>query len=344
MRIAAVKHSVPSRRVTNETIIETLRAQNSGRYRNGELDRIEQRTRAFLRSGGTETRYYRTDGEVSSQFLLSAARDALQAAGIDPLDVGFIVYVGVGRGWLEPAMANLVQAELKCANATSFDVLDACASWLRGLQIAQGFLAGGAYRVGLVVNCECNIRELLDFDIEDEDALDRKLASFTVGEAATATVVTRSDDGDDFYFKFTSYGDHLRLCMIALDNAGEFMSDAKRGGHFPGQFVAHSRELVKVAIEKAVEVYRSDPQLNGFDYDLIVSHAIGAACWSVGRMLRLPMDRYFDTHPRFGNTVSASVPLALSLALGEQRLKRGDRVLAIVPSAGFTMAYARFKF
>ena len=87
---------------------------------------------------------------------------ALDAAKLAPSDVDFLVYGGVGRAFIEPAMVNVIQAKLGLANATGFDIVDGCASWLRGLQIAHALFATGTYRRGLIVNCECGFGRYID--------------------------------------------------------------------------------------------------------------------------------------------------------------------------------------
>jgi 3-oxoacyl-[acyl-carrier-protein] synthase III len=340
MAIVSLGHAVPSRRVTNDDIIQWLRDHNEDRSRR-ELDAIEQRVRAFLNSCGSRYRYYRDKGETSVELVLAAAKQAMEEANVSPDEIDFVTYVGVGRGWIEPAMANLVQARLGLTMATGFDVLDACASWLRALHIAHSFMRSGAYRQGLIVNCECNSRELLQLELGSDAELEERLASFTVGEAATATIVRAEERDEESYFRFDSFGEHLELCMVPLANVSEFLPRAHLNG---SKFIAHSRELVKIAVEKAITAYRRDPALHSYGYDLVFSHAIGKASWVVGEKLGFARERHYDPYEQFGNTVSASVPLAMSLALREGRLKRGDRVLLIVPSAGFTIGFARLVF
>ena len=340
MAIVNVGHAVPSRRVTNDDIVQWLREHNGNRP-GRELDAIEQRVRAFLNSCGSRYRYCRDSGETSVELVLAAAKQAMDEANVSPREIDFVTYVGVGRGWIEPAMANLVQAKLGLTMATGFDILDACASWLRALHIAQSFMRSGAYRQGLIVNCECNSRELLQLEIGSDEELEQRLASFTVGEAATATIVRAEEREEESYFRFDSFGEHLELCMVPLGNVREFLPRMQVNG---SKFITHSRELVKIAVEKAIAAYQQDPALNGYGYDVIFSHAIGKAAWVVGDKLGFARERHYDPYEQFGNTVSASVPLAMSLALREGRLKRGDRVLLIVPSAGFTIGFARLVF
>ena len=124
MRIAAVEHTLPSRIVTNERIIRQVREHNRERLPASELARIEDTIDAFLTAAGTEIRYQLGDDESAIDLVLKASRRVLAATNVSRDDVDLIIYTGVGRGWIEPAMASAVQAELELRNATGFDILD----------------------------------------------------------------------------------------------------------------------------------------------------------------------------------------------------------------------------
>ena len=75
---------------------------------------LEKQVRETLDTAGTQVRYKLNTGEKAIDFVLAAGRKAIAEAKIKPNDVDFFIYTGVGRGWLEPAMANVVQSELEC--------------------------------------------------------------------------------------------------------------------------------------------------------------------------------------------------------------------------------------
>jgi 3-oxoacyl-[acyl-carrier-protein] synthase-3 len=110
-----------------------------------------------------------------------------------------------------------------------------------------------------------------------------------------------------------------------------------------GQLFSLSRELVEAVSTNIVQAFRGDPKLQG-PYDMCFGHEVSTkVCDAVTRELGL-RDVYFPTHHRFGNTVSASVSLGMSVAFQEGRLKRGDRVLLIVGASGVTVGLAAFTF
>jgi 3-oxoacyl-[acyl-carrier-protein] synthase III len=294
---------------------------------------------------GTQVRYKQQPGSRALDYVLEAARGAIDSAGVPPQEIDLLIYCGVGRGFLEPATANVVQAELGLSRATCFDILDACAGWLRAVQVAHSFLARGAYRCALIVNCECSLESFLHYDVEDRDDFERRLAAFTIGEAATATVVRAGEEPDDFYFLFKTYGEHYALCMIPLPNAMDYLPAGADNHHVANKFYSRSREIITASVKKIVEHFHADEHLRQWDYDIAFPHAASeAASQLVCRQLGVGADRYFGIHAQYGNTVSASVPLAMSLAIESGRLRRGDKVLVVIGSAGMSVGFATFTF
>jgi len=346
MRIRAVQHAIPTATMTNEVCLREL-------DRRLDLQSVEPQTRQailarvgnFMDACGTQVRHLRDDNETSLEFVLDAARSALEKSDTNPDEVEFLIYVGVGRGWIEPATANVVQAELGLPNCTCFDLLDACASWLRALQVAHSLITSGAYRCGMIVNCECTAESYLDLDLHSVEDVERRLACFTIGEAATATIVDDSNPGDDFYFRFINHSEHYPLCMIPLPNFTDYLPPQTEINGSANRFFSRSEELMSHGVRRTIDGFRNDPKLGEWDFDLLLTHSATTKGFEiVFRRLQLDATKWFDTHPAYGNTVSAAVPLAMSLAQEQGRLKRGSRVLTIVPSAGMSLGFATFTF
>ena len=346
MHIRTIQHAVPTKKVTNDDILETFRRESAGRLPTAEIDKLEKQVRETLFTAGTQVRYKLNDGEKAIDFVLAAGRQAIAQAGITPKDVDFLIYTGVGRGWLEPAMANVVQSELKMPNATCFDILDACASWLRAMQVARSLIQGGTYKCGMIVNCESSlVRSFWCSEIKDANDLKHRVAQFTIGEAATATIVTDENPDDDFYFNFKNFGEHYKLCMIPLENLADFLPSDPDPRYAATQFFSLSRELVVTTVKKIAEVYNADRHFRDRDYDIAFGHeASQKASEVLVKHLDIPKGVYYSVHPRYGNCVSASVPLGMSLAAQEGRLNRGDKTLIVVGSAGVSVGLATFTY
>ncbi len=342
MKILSIGYALPSRKVTNDELIREIVEKNRPYLTAAEIDSFEEKIRRFFKMSGTETRFHRNNGERALDFAVTAGREALTRAGVRPEDVDLLIYAGVGRGWVEPATANLFQSELGLRSATCFDVLDACASWIRSLSIARSFLAQKIHKLVMILNCEFNFREYANFDIRNAQELENSFSAFTIGEAATATLVTATET-DDSEFTFKTWGEKHGLCKIALPNAGDFSPNGERLK--PMSFFTAPGELLSFTVRKLVSHFRESQTLAGKVHDIVIGHAVSVASTAKAvRLMGLDPTRVFETHNRFGNTVSASLPLALAVAESEGRLQRGMRVLLVMGSAGVTTALASFEY
>jgi 3-oxoacyl-[acyl-carrier-protein] synthase III len=343
MRIAAVTHAVPSAVITNRDLVDVMLARSpalSPAQQHVAATLLEER----LASCGAVRRFHRREGERAIDFTIAAARAALSNSGLAPDNIDLLVFVGVGRGFIEPATAGILQSALGLTRATCFDVLDACASWLRGVEIAHMYMRAGRVRHAMVVNCEFNFREYVRLDFESPEALDRDWAGFTIGEAATATIISADDDAA-FYSRFATSGDYSDLCSIPLPHAQQFVTPDYRDGHHALRFRSDAKRLHFHGIQLLATHFMADEQARRFPYDIIFGHSVGVpASHAVADRLELDVRRHFEIFPECGNTVSASLPLAMSLALDAGRLQRGDRVLLLVASAGITTGYATLTF
>ncbi len=344
MKIASMAHAVPRRVVRNDELIERLMAHEDNTVPALQRPLLRRTLREMFRATGAVTRNHRGPDESAFDLGLQAARSALERAGLRPSDIDLLIYVGVGRGFLEPATACLFHAALRLENATCFDVLDACASWLRGFDLAKRYLDAGVYRRVLILNCECNFEEYIRWDIASVGDLERLGAGFTVGEASTATILEASER-DDYYATFRTNGSAHTLCQIPLPNTPEFVPDADMAVQRPLRFFSYGRRLIQCAVDQLDRQFHADARLQDLTPDVVVGHTVGVATsQDVVRRLGLDPATYVETFPIHGNTVSASLPLGLSVAQDTERLRRGQRVLLMMGSAGVTTGFVTFRF
>lgn len=345
MRILSVQHALPSCEVTNRELVERILAHHEFRVSSDEKPAFQFALKQYFKRSGAVTRYHRARSERAFDLGTVAAERALASANVEAEEIDLLIYVGVGRGFLEPANANAFQAALGLSNATCFDILDACASWLRAVDVARHFLRLGTYRRVMVLNCEFNFEEYIRWDFRSVEDLSYLWAGFTVGEAATATVLEECSNPDDYYAIFKNWGGQHQLCQIPLHNAAEFAPDGDLGPNPPLRFFARAEELSRFASTQLECCYRADERLGRTSYDIVFGHSTSVpAVRRVLKRLNIEPSTYVDIFPRYGNTVSASVPLAISLASQDGRLQRGQRVLLLVPSAGVSIGICQFTY
>jgi 3-oxoacyl-[acyl-carrier-protein] synthase III len=350
MRFLAIEHELPTRIVTNEEVVAGVREASAAHLPPADLDTLDRMLAVLFASTGTTVRHHRAEGETALELALRACRRALDAAGLDRDDVDLVLYVGIGRGFLEPATGTVFQDLLGLRRATTFDVLDACASWLRALQLAKLYLDAGVHRNILIVNAEFEGREAHRLELRSLAEFEHWHPSVTIGEAATATVVTADRDGDppdDLTFDFRTWGEGRTLCFIPLPNVDEYFGAPIDAGYGiqPLQFVSFGMRLMQVGATKLVEHYRDRPEFKDFDAEVVFGHSASDGMTRyIARETAVDLDRVRLCHGLFANTVSASIPLAMSHALRDGGLRDGTRVLLMMASAGITTGLASLTF
>jgi len=344
MKILSVAHSVPETVMDNQRCLEIVAERNRDRFSDRQLELVRTLISRGFEITGNERRHIAVNGESALDFGRRAATRAIDQAGIPASEIDVVIYAGVARGWIEPATADIFQDAVGAVNATSFDVLDACAGWLRGLHVAHSFLQSGAYKTALLIACEFGWDDFIQRDFETVAALDQYFAGFTLGEAATATVL-RATPEDDFRFHFRTFPEYHRLCVIPLHSANQLDPQMLNGGLAPGMFAAHSTALTAATMKCAIQTFEDEPSFLHKDYDIFFAHIASKKGGDiVARRLGLPLQIHYPTHEEYGNTASAAIPLALSLALEEGKLERGSRVFIGVTSAGITIGMSSFTF
>jgi 3-oxoacyl-[acyl-carrier-protein] synthase III len=347
VRIAGVEHVIPSNKITNADVLDRLRCESGPYLSPVELDELLRLTAKGLKTAGTEVRYLREEGEIAHELCVRAGRAALAAADVSPLNVDLLLYVGVGRGFLEPATANVFQDLLGLRNATCFDVMDACGSWLRAFEIARTFiLAGGRYRTVMILNGEFLGRYAYRFALRSLDEFQHWFPGVTVGEASTATVICASKEPDHFAADFRTWGQKRGLCLIPLANVHEYLGQSPPEGVplIPLEFYSFGTQLLRFGASKLVEHYKGVDTFHK-EYDVVFGHAASdGICESVGRRCGLEFEKFEFTHRLVGNTASASLPVAMSLAHKGGRLRSGSRILVLCASSGISTALMRFRW
>lgn len=350
MRFLAIEHELPTRIVTNDEVVDGVLAASAAHLSTADLDTLRTMLAVLFASTGTTVRYHRAAGETAVELAVRAGRRAIDASGLDPADIDLVLYAGIGRGFLEPATGTVFQDLLGLDRATAFDVLDACASWLRALQLAKLYLDAGVHRNVLILNAEFEGREAHRLELESLAEFEHWHPSVTIGEAATATVVTGPGAGeppDDARFDFRTRGRGRSLCFIPLPNVAEYFGAPVDARHVarPLEFVSFGMRLMQTGAAQLVDHYRDRPQFKDFDADIVFGHAASDGMTRhIARETGVDLQRVRLCHGLFANTVSASVPLAMSHALRDGGLRHGSRVLLMVASAGITTGLAAFTF
>lgn len=342
MQIAGLSLAVPSLRFTNDEIVAKVR-RDSTLADPCDLDRYCTRLATALARSGAGTRFVRdrARGETAIGLTTQAAREALAQAGLQPGDIDLVIYCGVGRGFIEPANAAFICRSLGM-DCNNFDVADACMGWLRAMSIAAAFLQAGSHSRIMVVNAEFNatdhrMRRL--FCDHDLAGFEHTFPAYSIGEAATATILVPSST--EWRFHFRNFPDLAPLCTIpTADFADYLVDDARSGLNGVDQLTSFGTALVRRGAVELVRLAR-DLGIERDRHGLWIPHAASASlCAYTAGKLGLADRVYNRVYPELGNVVSASLPAGLFMALGDGRVRAGDEIAFCPASAGMSVAIA----
>ena len=345
MHIESLRVSMPTRELDNAQIVDLVR-QHSREGFSGDLEQALTRIEKLLQLSGARARRWLAEGETPIDHIRDAVHGALADAGVSAEAVDLLIYVGIGKGFLEPGQAYMVAHALGMQRVECFDVIDACMSWSRAMQIAEGFLQTHRYRRILIVNGEFNTFEggplyPCNYRLESLEQLHWTFASYTIGNAATATLVS-ADADKPWTWRFVSRPDLADLCTIPGFGLGLFSVESdKIGKNGPLRFTSYGKELHAHALEPCVRLMREVLALHP-DIHRIFPHASSHKEWDMFASEVGIQDKVLHVYPDYGNLVSASVPAGLALAWQNGQIQRGDRLAGWVGSAG--MSFAAYSF
>ncbi len=299
--IRGVAMAVPSRRVSNAEIAPRIGVDEAW---------IAKRT-------GTAERPWALEGERMSDFAARAGREALLRAEVEPHELDLVLVATSTADEITPNAAPLVAGLLGASRAGAFDVGSACTGWLAGLAMACGQIESGRARHALVVGADF-LSRFLDYS-------DRGTAPLFADGAGAAVVSSAAPNGG-----------RIGPVLLRSDHEGADLIRLERGKRISMQ----GQETFKAAVARLSEITLEALEAAGkqlSDIDLFVYHqANSRIIQAVGKRLGLPEDRVVDYVDRFANSSTATLPIALSVAEREGRLRGGDTVLLASFGGGFT--------
>ncbi|WP_459863038.1 3-oxoacyl-[acyl-carrier-protein] synthase III C-terminal domain-containing protein [Endothiovibrio diazotrophicus] len=219
-------------------------------------------------------------------------------------------------------------------------------SWTRAMQLVQALFRSSDYRRALVVNAEFNMYHggaiyPAVFNLPSVDAVEWTFPSFTLGEAATATVV-EAEETHPWRFEYRSRPDLADLCNIPIHGHEGYGGGSDRiARNGVGRFTSFGFDLHTEGNPEILEVYRR-LDVPKEEIAAVYTHASSQREWSKMAEEVGIGDRVWHIYGRTGNVVSASVPAAIASSIEAGRVGRGDRLVGWVGSAG--MSFCAYSF
>lgn len=344
--IAGIGHYVPENIVTNKDLMK---------YMDTSDEWIQERT------GIKERRYAHRTGETTATMGVEAAKKALANAGIAATDVDFIIFATLSPDYYFPGCGVLVQRALKMKEIGALDIRNQCSGFVYALSVADQFIKSGMYKNILLV-CSEKHSFGLDFSTRGRNV------SVIFGDGAAAVVLQPTEDKERGILSTHLHSDGESAEILAMYNPGthanywmeqEFahFDDAEIGQMFMSHAMIENAQnfpnmdgpaVFKKAVVKFPEVIMEALNYNGYkpsDIDLLIPHQANLRIAQfVQQKLGLSNDKVFNNIEKYGNTTAASIPLALSEAVEQGRVKKGDLLCMAAFGSGFTWASALVKW
>jgi len=317
VKVAALATHVPPR-VMNNTDFEKL-VDTTDEW-------IRQRT-------GVVERHVVEPGVGTSALAVPAAKQAIAQAGLTPDDIDLIVVGTTTPDTVFPSTACLIQHQIGASNAWGFDLGAACSGFTYALTTAAELVSTGSHRHALAIGADV-MSSILDY----ED----RATCVLFGDGAGAVVVSPAADDEPAIIDFAHEIDGSGAPALRMPAGGSLRPASHETVNQRLHFVQQDGQAVfKFAVRKTEECCRRILAQNaiGVDrLDLFVSHqANKRIIMSAAARLGLDEKKVVINIDRYGNTTGATIPLALSDALADGRLKKGDLVLLVSVGAGFTV-------
>lgn len=283
----------------------------------------------IARTGIKERRIVDKD-KASSDLGVEACLNALENSPISPNDIDVIIVGTITPDYIFPSTACLIQNRIGADKAYSFDLSAGCSGFLYALQVAKGMIESGQVNTALVVGTEALSRFM---DYEDRGTC------ILFGDGAGAAILQKSEREGIMSLCLKSNGEGWDLLYLP-GGGSRFPANeesVKKRMHFVKM---DGKEVFKVAVKCMGEASAEAINQAGIkpdDIDHFIAHQANYRIMdAVRRRLDIPTEKVYMNVDRYGNTSSASVPIALDEAVKSGRIKEGDLILFSVFGAGFT--------
>ncbi len=329
-KISGLGFYVPDNVVTNDDLSKIMDTNDEW---------IQERT------GIQERRHIVRGQDTTTSMGVKAAKIAIERSGVLNDDIDFIVFATISPDYYFPGPGVALQKELGLKTVGALDVRNQCSGFVYALSVADQFIKTGMYKNILVVASEV---QSLGLDMTDRG----RSVSVIFGDGAGAVVLSRSDDDSGILSTHLhSEGEHAKeLAVLAPGMGGRWVTDILAENnpddesYFPymnGQFV------FKHAVVRFSEVINEGLQTNNLqvsDIDMLIPHQANLRISQfIQKKFGLSDDKVFNNIQKYGNTTAASIPIALTEAWEQGKIKKGDTIVLAAFGSGFTWASAIIK-
>ena len=303
---------------------------------NHDLEQIVETNDEWIRARtGIEQRRVASDPkETSASLGIEAARRALEVADVDPNKIDLVICATSSPEYVFPSTASIIQDAIGATNAGAFDLSAACSGFVYALSMARGHILAGDAEYVLVLGAE-TLSRLVDWTDRNTCIL--------FGDGAGAVLVAASNvPGGIIASELGSDGSGAELLILPAGGSAmpASLETVSSGSHF---MKMDGKAVFRFATRVMAEATRAVLNRAGLttdDIDLVIPHQANLRIIqnSVQKQLQIPEEKVFVNLQKYGNTSTASIPIALCEAINAGRVKPGDKLVFVGFGAGLTWA------
>ncbi len=318
------------------------RVAGTGRYlpekvlTNFDLEKMVDTSDEWIRTRtGVERRHVAREDQAVSDLCLEAAKQAIDAAGVDVSEIDLVAVGTTTPDTFFPNVATLIQHRLGIPPCPALGMEAACTGFLYALSTADKFVRAGESKCALVVGAEC-LSRLVDWTDRNTCVL--------FGDGAGAVILKPSDEPGILSTHLGADGQYRDLLYYPAGPS----KDLHKIGTPEAAIMMTGNEVFKVAVKTLGNVASEALEANGIDkseLDWLVPHQANIRIiQATAKRLELPMEKVIQTVQDHGNTSAASVPMALDVGVRDGRIQRGQLVLMEAFGGGFTWGSALMRY
>lgn len=313
-RVIATAAKVPEQVVTNDDLSKIVDTSDEW---------ITQRT------GIKERRI--SSGENTSALVIDVARQLLERADVDAESIDLIIVASVTQDYGTPSLACMIQKEIGAFNAIAFDVIAACSGFMFALSTADKYIRSGVYENAIVIGGE-TLSKIVDWTDRSTCVL--------FGDGAGGAYVEKSSEAGIIEENIGSAGDKYEILTEGYTNCSNAFNDVPTEINSLWYVNMNGREVFKFATKNVVKSMKrvlEKAQIEKEDIKYVVPHQANVRIVEVvSKKMDIPMEKFYMNMERFGNTSSASIPIALNELNERGLIERGDKVMLAGFGGGMT--------
>lgn len=315
---------------------------------NDDLSKIIETDDAWIqeRTGIKERRHVVRGQDTTTTMGVKAAKIAIERSGFSVDQIDFIIFATISPDYYFPGPGVALQKELGLKTIGALDIRNQCSGFIYALSVADQYIKTGMYKTILVVASEL---QSLGLDMTTRG----RAVSVIFGDGAGAAILSRSDDQSAILSTHLhSEGEHAKeLSLMAPGMGGRWVTDILEDNdpndesYFP---YMNGQLVFKNAVVRFSEVILEGLQANNLqvsDIDMLIPHQANLRISQfIQKKFGLSDDQVFNNIQKYGNTTAASIPIALTEAWEQGKIKKGDTLVLAAFGSGFTWASAIMKW